>query len=290
MCLIALALGVHPHFPLVVAANRDEFFERPTAQLGLWLGESGTRLIGGRDLRGGGAAMALTQAGRIAMLTNVRDPSDVRNYTRSRGELVLRWLESDLAFADWLSCTQAVDFAGFNLIVGDTHAQSWHWVSNRSVSPSHAVQPAWPWHARALAYGQIVTISNASLSTPWPKSKLLEAAMRKALKSNCGDSPADEESIRDSLWTALQDTCKPADADLPSTGIDKTIEKALSSCFVDLRLQPKPYGTRSSSLILGKRTGSGLALQIDERSWPLAPSSADKGGGVPALARYSLGW
>jgi uncharacterized protein with NRDE domain len=279
---------------LVIAANRDEFFDRPTAPLSEWLSDAGSSIIGGRDLRGGGAAMALTRSGRIGMLTNVRDPLDKRVYSRSRGELVLRWLESDLPFEIWLNQMQANDFAGFNLIVGDFHAKAWYWVSNRSVSPTHAVQQVLPWHRQALANGQIVTLSNASLSTPWPKSTRLASAMQTTLSANLSSSAPSHESMSKALWLALQNTQTPTDAELPSTGIELALEKALSSCFVDLRQQPNAYGTRSSTLVIGKRIGTGLALRIDEQSWPALPSPAETSkpstAPPPTLTHYSLGW
>jgi uncharacterized protein with NRDE domain len=290
MCLIALALGMHPDFPLVIAANRDEFFDRPTAPLSEWRSDAGTAIVGGRDLRGGGAAMALTRNGRIAMLTNVRDPLDTRSYTRSRGELVLSWLESDLPFEAWLGQTQAVDFAGFNLILGDYHAQAWHWVSNRCVSPAHAVSPAMPWRTQGLASGQIVTLSNASLSTPWPKSMRLAGSMQAAIDAHPKGAAPDQDAISSGLWSALQNTQIPADADLPRTAVDPALEKALASCFVDLRQQPKAYGTRSSSLIFGKRTGKGLEITVSERSWPLLPSHTQTSMHSFVQADYSLGW
>ena len=290
MCLIALALGMHPDYPLVIAANRDEFFDRPTAPMSEWLSGSGMPIIGGRDLRGGGAAMALSRKGRIAMPTNVRDPLDNKVYTRSRGELVLHWLESELPFDAWLNAAQAIDFAGFNLIVGDFYAKAWHWASNRSVSPEHAVQQAWPWHTKALPHGKVITLSNASLSTPWPKSKRLAAAMQTALGASADGAKPNQASMARVLWAALQDTQAPAQADLPTTGVDLALEKALASCFVDLRKQPNPYGTRSSSLIFGRCAGDGLDIHINEKSWSRIPSQQPETETAPVLAHYSLGW
>ena len=92
------------------------------------------------------------------------------------------------------------------------------------------------------------------------------------------------------LWAALQDKQAPPQADLPITGIDSALEKVLASCFVDLRNQPKPYGTRSSSLIFGRCAGDGLDIQINEKSWPSIPSQQPETETVPAPAHYSFGW
>ena len=274
MCLIALALKMHADFPLVIAANRDEFFERPTAPLSEWTSDQGQPIVGGRDLRSGGSWMALTRRGRIAMLTNVRDPSDTRIYGRSRGELVLRWLESDLTVPQWLTQTQSADFAGFNLVVGEQLGRNMHWISNRSVQEGHCVTNAWPWRCEALAETGIYTLSNASLSTPWPKAERLAQTLLSALGLQKGESTGIEE-IKSTLWTALTNSEQAPANQMPNTGIDPTLEGALSSVFVDLRDQPKPYGTRSSTLIIHNDSkhapSDGIGVEITELTWPLAP-------------------
>ena len=93
MCLIALALEQHPRYPLVIAANRDEFLQRPAAALDWWRPAPGTEpVLGGRDLHAGGTWMGLTASGRIALLTNVRDPSRQQAMAASRGAIVPAWL------------------------------------------------------------------------------------------------------------------------------------------------------------------------------------------------------
>ena len=73
MCLIAFAIGAHARWPLLIAANRDEQFERPTLPLQRWRSPSGATLISGRDERAGGTWLGLSTRGRVAMLTNVRE-------------------------------------------------------------------------------------------------------------------------------------------------------------------------------------------------------------------------
>ena len=95
MCLIGLAIDQSRRFPLVIAANRDEYFARPSARLGWWTPEGGgPAILGGRDLAAGGTWLGLTAAGRLAMITNVRDPSRVDLQAPSRGLIVPRWLSA----------------------------------------------------------------------------------------------------------------------------------------------------------------------------------------------------
>jgi uncharacterized protein with NRDE domain len=116
MCLIAFAWGASERFPFVIAANRDEFYERPTAPLAEWVSPGGATVIGGRDLRDGGTWMGFSPGGRFAMLTNVRAPL-VKPPTDaiSRGSLALAWLESDLPAPQWAQLLQPQRYQGFNL-------------------------------------------------------------------------------------------------------------------------------------------------------------------------------
>ena len=97
MCLILMAYRVHSDYELLVAANRDEFYDRPTAPLAFW--DDHPALLAGRDLQEGGAWMGLSGAGRFAALTNYRDPSTQRSDARSRGLLVSGFLTSDACAA-----------------------------------------------------------------------------------------------------------------------------------------------------------------------------------------------
>src|SRR5258705_13022660 len=90
MCLILLAWRVHPNFPCVVAANRDEYFERPTASADWWAGPDG--ILAGRDLQAGGTWLGVTRSGRFAALTNFRDPAGDRPDAPNRGALVSAFL------------------------------------------------------------------------------------------------------------------------------------------------------------------------------------------------------
>ena len=177
MCLIAFAIGTDPAQPLLLAANRDEFFERPTEPLHRWALPDGTGVVAGRDLRDGGTWLGMSEAGRVAMLTNVRsaNPGPGR---RSRGELTTRWLQSGNSWDALLSGVTAADYGGFNLVVGDLASGFWAWVSNRDPAQPHEEQTD-RLHHRRLAPG-VYGLSNAALDTPWPKTLRLKQALDRA--------------------------------------------------------------------------------------------------------------
>jgi uncharacterized protein with NRDE domain len=124
MCLVAFAIGASARWPLVIAANRDEFLERPTLPLARWKTASGQEIISGRDLRAGGTWMGITPAGRIAFFTNVRQ-AQPDAAPRSRGELVTRWLEGSGDAPGFVAALEdkGAAFGGFNLVLGDLRAK-----------------------------------------------------------------------------------------------------------------------------------------------------------------------
>lgn len=150
MCLIVFAWQPGHALPLLVAANRDEFYARPSLPLAAW--EDAEGVFAGRDLEAGGTWLGLGPAGRFAALTNVRDPSQALG-KRSRGELVADFLRGGGNPADYLAqvAGRAADYSGFNLLIGDRH-QLWHY--NPRVGPP-----------RLLPAG-IYGLSNAALDTP----------------------------------------------------------------------------------------------------------------------------
>src|ERR1043165_621426 len=234
MCLAAFALNAHPRFPLVIAANRDEFFAREAAPMAWWQAGS-TELLAGRDLSAGGTWFGLTRTGRLALLTNVREPARNNPAAPTRGTLVVDWLagaEDAATFAGRL----AQDYNGFNLIPADLDRGDWHWISNRSPQPL------------ALPAG-IHTLSNAALDTPWPKTTGLQAAMADAL------APASTTGeLADLLFTALADPRPAPDDALPATGVGLARERLLSSRFVRMPDPARPgsaaYGTRCATVLI----------------------------------------
>jgi uncharacterized protein with NRDE domain len=236
VCLIGLALDAHPRFPLVIAANRDEFFDRPAAPLDWWRTSDNTPwLLGGRDLSAGGTWMALSEQGRIGMLTNVRDLPRHRTDAPSRGELVTAWLEDREPSAQGHN--------PFNLIGGDLLSGRWWWRSDRQ-----AVTP--------LLAG-VHALSNAALNDPWPKVQRLTTAMEHAMRG-------DDAGLQTRLFSLLGERAVAADADLPDTGIGLDRERLLSPIFITT--PDGRYGTRCSTVILGERDAAGWHLTIVERT------------------------
>ena len=251
MCLIAFALHADPVCPLLIAANRDEFLDRPTAPLHRWQLDDGTEVVGGRDLRDGGTWLGLNRHGRLAMLTNVRQPLTLAA-RRSRGELVTRWLQSDGDVKRFAAGIASADYGGFNLVVGDFHARAWHWLGNRDPDAPHASE-AKVLHKRALDAG-IYGLSNASLDTPWPKTQRLKAAI--------GESLTTASDWLSPLSAALTHDQPVLDAELPHTGVPDDLERALSSPFV--RMADRAYGTRTSQVVSVRAQAQGFAVTVHE--------------------------
>lgn len=243
MCLIGLALEAHPRWRLVIAANRDEFFDRPAAALDWWRSSDATPwLLGGRDLSAGGTWLALAETGRIGALTNVRDRSRQRSDAASRGTLVTRWLDAG-ELPPSPSPTNP-----FNLIGGDLQSGRWWWSSDRHAEPV------------PIAPG-VHALSNGAFDEPWPKVRRLSAALQQALDRSCDDDAA----LVAHLFALLGDRSRADDPDLPDTGIGRDTERELSPAFIH-----RPglgYGTRCSSVLLGSVDDEGAwRLQWHERT------------------------
>lgn len=247
MCLIAFAIEAQPACPLLIAANRDEFLDRPTAGLHRWALPCGTDVVAGRDLRDGGTWLGVSPSGRVAMLTNVRDGQPGTGEC-SRGELVTRWLAGDLSGDDLRAGIYPAAYGGFNLVVGDFHQGYWAWLSNRDPARPHETHTI-QLHTQRLAPG-IYGLSNASLNTPWPKTQRLTQALRSSLE-DAAQAPRPWPSNTAPWWNRLQhallDDRPASDADLPRTGVALAHERVLSSPFV--RMPERGYGTRSSLLV-----------------------------------------
>ena len=261
MCLIAFALHASSRWPLVIAANRDEFLDRPTVPLARWKTPQGQAILSGRDLRAGGAWFGLTAGGpggRVAFLTNVRE-ADPLPAPRSRGELVTRWLESQICPEDFVASLAAnpMAFAGFNLVVGDVERSQWHWVTNR---PSAAKQNGIAWHHEALKPG-VYGLSNAALDSPWPKTTQLKRVLGQSLYAY--EAAGDLDALQADLWHALGSRERAEAARLPHTGIPLAHEEALSSAFVEI--PDHGYGTRSSTLLMASAGPGGWEVQMEER-------------------------
>lgn len=262
MCLIAFALHADPGCPLLIAANRDEFLDRPTEALHRWTLSDGTEIVAGRDLRDGGTWLGLSPRGRVAMLTNVRQ-TQAGPGPRSRGELVTRWLQGHGEDNDEDELAAAIDpgaYGGFNLVVGDFHRHRWSWLSNRHPDAPH--DPRSPeLHRKTLTAG-IYGLSNASLDTPWPKTQRLKRAVADAL-AGLRDRSASDDWLQPLAHT-LADREQALAPELPHTGVPDDLERALSSPFV--HMPDRAYGTRSS-VVVSARPGPSRGWDVRMDEW-----------------------
>lgn len=236
MCLLAFAIGMSSRWPLVIASNRDEFRDRPTEPLARWTTPDGATLLSGRDLRAGGTWMGCTPQGRVAILTNVREPGAATGQ-RSRGELPVRWLAGQMDAAEFVATVDASGYGGCNLVLGDWQRGEWAWASNRGLLAND-------WEIRRLPAG-VYGVSNALLDTPWPKTLALKSALSGALAA--AEEAADEAPLAAHLWAALGSPQRAEVRDLPQTGVDPALEHALSSALIDI--PERAYGTRCSTLM-----------------------------------------
>ncbi|MBW0171554.1 MAG: NRDE family protein [Hydrogenophaga sp.] len=282
MCLIAFALHADPVCPLLIAANRDEFLDRPTEGLHRWALADGTLIVAGRDLKDGGTWLGVSPNGRVAMLTNVRQRLAGPG-SRSRGELATRWLQGSASEEQLAAAIDPAAYGGFNLVVGDFHRRRWSWLSNRRPDAPHESHPP-ALHHRALEPG-IYGLSNASLDTPWPKTLRLKQAVADALAGR--REHGDGARWTEPLAGALADSTAAADADLPHTGVPDDMERALSSPFV---LMPgRAYGTRSSLVVCATQATAGWDVEMHE--WTHDHTQAVAGGFERSVRRSeSLAW
>lgn len=255
MCLVALALDQHPRFPFVLAANRDEFFNRPAARLDWWAAEDGApSVLGGRDLQGGGTWLGLTALGRLGLVTNVRNPQDVDPQAPSRGLIVPQWLKGDLSMSMLWPRLAMTGYNGFNMLALDFAQGECFWVNNRKLYPER------------LQKG-LFGLSNAILNTPWPKVQQLKARTKEAL-AQAGDA----EVLAHQLFAALADHTVPTDAQLPRTGVPIEWERLLGSAFI--RSPDGGYGTRCSTVIVTERVSKRLITHVYERTFSATSSMA----------------
>ncbi|HEX7606863.1 MAG TPA: NRDE family protein [Usitatibacter sp.] len=234
MCLIVLAWRASAAFPLVVAANRDEWRERPADPARWW--SDHPDLLAGRDLQAGGTWMGVTREGRFAAVTNFRDPSDKRSNARSRGGLVTEFLLGSDSPARFLSnlSARSHEYNGFNLILGD--GASLFYFGSREGTP-RAIEPG------------VHGLSNHTLDEPWPKVVRGNARMGRALE---GGDPAP------ALFEMLSDRTGARDEDLPQTGVSVEWERRLAPALI----VGADYGTRVSTVLMISSSGN---VSFEER-------------------------
>lgn len=260
MCIILFAINSHPDYPFVVAANRDEFYARPTKKIEWWSDYS--HVLGARDqadvLGLPGTALGLSQKGKFSAITNIRAPSEKNPDLRTRGELTAKFLSQSKPIHEFITDHQKsfLQYNGFNLLLGDLSnvaRPEFFWVSNRllvgdKIRQRKTINPT------AISAG-LYGLSNAMLDTPWPKVRSGVAQFAQALARDSGKFNQDAM-----YFNLLADNNNFSDQVLPSTGVSQEWEKALAPIFI----QTEHYGTRSSTLLRVRKDGM---FQMIERSF-----------------------
>lgn len=255
MCLVALALDQSSRFPFVLAANRDEFYDRPAARLGWWEPtDGGPPILGGRDLQAGGTWLGLTAHGRLGLVTNVRDPSNMDPQAPSRGQIVPQWLKGDLSMPMLWPRLAISGYNGFNMLALDFADGECFWLNNRKLFPER------------LQKG-VFGLSNAILNTPWPKVQQLKARTRQAIAQS-----QDIDVLANRLFEALADPTIAPDEQLPHTGVSLEWERLLSSAFI--KSPNGLYGTRCSTLVITERVHKRLVTHVLERTFTATSNMA----------------
>ena len=228
MCLIVIAWKARDDLPLIVAANRDEWRERPAQPAHWW--NDGRAILAGRDLRAGGTWMGVTRSGRFAAITNFRDPAERRSTAPSRGALVTEFLRSGEPPERFLAsiAARAAAYNGFNLVVGDG-ASLWYFGSREG-----AMRPIEP---------GVHGLSNHLLDEPWPKVRRGRSVMTAAL---------DDADPAPRLFGMLSDANPAPDAELPDTGVGITWERRLATALIT----GEDYGTRCSTVVSFAASGA----------------------------------
>jgi uncharacterized protein with NRDE domain len=222
MCLLIFAHQLDPDYPLVVAANRDEFHARRTQLSQFWPDQP--TLLAGKDLELGGIWMGVTRCGRFAAVTNFRDPNQSGAAPRSRGDLSLNFLVGSMSPADYLVAltTRAEQYAGFNLLVGDSESL-WYYSNNDRNNEPAVLEPG--------IYG----LSNARLNTPWPKVELGKRTLTDVLGKAA--------ITHGELGGTVTNRELANQHDLKQRGMGSEMEHLLSAQFIT----SEGYGTRSTT-------------------------------------------
>jgi uncharacterized protein with NRDE domain len=229
MCLILFSYDTHSFYRMVLAANRDEYYNRPTAPVAFL--DNAPDVLGGLDLKHNGMWLGITRTGRLAAITNFRDPDADMPDAPSRGFLVKEFLLGKESPRRYLQQIKSVgdQYNGFNLLVGDRTELFYY--SNRG-NRIQKIKPG--------IYG----LSNHLMDTPWPKIVKGKGALKRLLGNN-------EKVNTEDIFTLLEDGAIPPDDLLPDTGVDLDWERTLSPLFITSEI----YGTRSSSIVLIQKGG-----------------------------------
>ncbi|MFI6871339.1 NRDE family protein [Nocardia sp. NPDC050406] len=259
MCLVLVGWRAHPEYRLIVAANRDELYTRPTESLREWPEVPG--LLAGRDL-GAGNAIPGTWLGfahpahRFATVTNVRGPGEDRADARSRGALMMDYLRGEAEPEKFVRKTAAEpdDYNGFNIVVSDLETLWWH--SNRSALAPRELAPGFHGVSNGAVVGSAEPgsreIRTGTEHPAWPKVRGGVLDLRAVVESAPGDI--------ERYFAVLADRTRAADAELPSTGLATRHERTASARFIPSYI----HGTRCSTVLLVRADGS---FEMAERTF-----------------------
>ncbi len=236
MCLIVFGYKVSKEYPLVLAANRDEFYRRPTLPMHFW--EDSPEILAGKDLEQGGTWFGIHKNGRFAALTNYRNPAAIKPDAPSRGEIIINFLNSKKSPVEFIHDfrPKALSYNGFNLIFGNLDHLFWF---TNVIDTIERIAPG------------IHGISNRFLNTPWPKVESGKKALKKTMTHSI---------TPDHLFSFLKESSVPDDDRLPETGVGLEWERILSPLFI----KSDTYGTRSSTTMLTDQKGN---VNITERTY-----------------------
>ncbi|MCP4767148.1 MAG: NRDE family protein [Gammaproteobacteria bacterium] len=254
MCLILFAWRKHADYPLIVIANRDEFYARPTRDAHWW---DDADILAGRDLEAGGTWLGLNRRGYFAAVTNVREPGGIKPGKKTRGDLTRDYLagsDSAEAYLQRLS-RHDQDYAGFNLLLGDSRGL-WFY-SNRE----QVIRPI-----EAGVYG----VSNGAFDEPWPKLSSGKDELEALLDGDIDNAE---------LMEILTDHRIAEDHQLPRTGVALDIERLLSSRFI----RSPEYGTRACSVVTINRDQHIRLLEQNYRDAEHSGALVQESFGVGAI-------
>lgn len=251
MCILFLAINQHIDYPLIICANRDEFYNRPTRDAQFWSDKP--HLLAGKDLHAGGSWLGVNTQGAFAAITNIRTNIQNTSFKKSRGELVTMALQPDsIINFDWLK-EHSDEYSPFNLTYG----------SLEQLNCYNSLQKT-----QARITDGFHAISNGSLDDIWPKMAKGELQLEKLVSLN-------HTIEREKLFSILKDQTQADDTELPDTGIPREWEKKLSSIFIN----STDYGTRSSCLLLQNINGE---IEFVERTY-------DENGAPNTESEFNLG-
>lgn len=228
MCLLVFSYKQHPSYDLIVAANRDESYQRLTRPAQFWVDEP--EILAGKDLKAGGTWMGVNKNGAFSALTNFRDPRIQKENAPSRGHLVLDYLKNPESSVKYLQRVdeKADQYSGFNLLAGNIEQLCYYSNQQKII---HRLEPG------------LFGLSNHLLDTPWPK--VLSA------KRELNQITLDENFSEEALFDLLSDEREAIEENLPDTGIPKELEKKISPIFI----KSDGYGTRCSTILLIDKDG-----------------------------------